>query len=74
MLVLTDLSLVYEARRARDDVIDCERGYRPRKDMLAARAALKKATDEEEQLRHEFVEILDRWEEARKRVMSRLRL
>ncbi|KAL1691275.1 hypothetical protein GGG16DRAFT_125066 [Schizophyllum commune] len=66
--------LVYEARRARDDVIDCERGYRPRKDMRTARAALKKATDEEEQLRHDFVEVLDRWEEARKRVISRLRL
>ncbi|KAL1670192.1 hypothetical protein GGF50DRAFT_122587 [Schizophyllum commune] len=65
---------LYEARRARDDVIDCERGYRPRKNMRTARAALKKATDEEEQLRHDFVEVLDRWEEARKRVISRLRL
>ncbi|KAI4527628.1 hypothetical protein K525DRAFT_359498 [Schizophyllum commune Loenen D] len=73
-LLVVPYLVVYEARRARDDVIDCERGYRPRKDMRTARAALKKATAEEEQLRHDFVEVLDRWEEARKRVMSRLRL
>ncbi|KAL1704212.1 hypothetical protein EV121DRAFT_206141 [Schizophyllum commune] len=73
-LLVVPYLVVYEARRARDDAIDCERGYRPRKDMRTAKAALKKATDEEEQLRHDFVEVLDRWEEARKRVISRLRL
>ncbi|KAI5891058.1 uncharacterized protein SCHCODRAFT_02580275 [Schizophyllum commune H4-8] len=71
-LLVIPYRAVYEARRARDDVVDCERGYRPKEDMLAARAALKKATDEEDQLRHDFVEILDRWEEARRRVTSRL--